>query len=105
MKLLRRVVKPRDQQRDDFQPQAHLVQAANGVENRADTAAKLVIVAIVKTLKIYLVEINPRTQIFEHLRRAIPVGNKASNQPCRFGFFENCDRPFTGDQRFVIRAD
>ena len=43
--------------------------------------------------------------IFENLWRAVAVGNECREQSRGFGFFENSDRPFAGDQRLVVGAD
>ena len=56
------------------------MQAANGVEDRPDASAQFVVVAIVEALQIDLVKIDPRTQVFEHLRRAVAVGDEAGDQ-------------------------
>ena len=59
--------------RHDLQPKTHLVQAPDGFENRPDSPAELVIVAIVEALEVNLVEINPRSNIFQHLGRTVAV--------------------------------
>jgi hypothetical protein len=64
-----------------------------------------VIVTIVETLQVHFIEVKPGTNIFEHLRRSIAVRNEGGEQACALGFFENSHRPFTGDQRLVVRAD
>ena len=70
-----------------------------------DASAEFVVVAIVEALEIDLVEIEPRAQVFEDLRRAVAVGNESGEQaggPC---LFENSDGPFAGDERLVVGAD
>ena len=79
--------------------------SADAVEDGADASAEFVIVAIVETLEIDFVEIEPGAQVFEHLGSAVAVGNKSGEQAGGFRLFENCDRPFAGDQRLVISAD
>ena len=46
---------------------------------------KLVIVAIVEALEINFVEIDPRPNVFEHLRRAVSVGHKAGDEGRQLG--------------------
>ena len=41
-----------------------------------DASAEFVVMAIVEALEINFVEIEPRAQIFEHLRRAVAVGDE-----------------------------
>ena len=61
--------------------------------------------AVVEALQINFVGINPRTNIFEHLRRAISVRHERGLQSGGFGLFENRYRPFGGNQRLVVSAD
>src|SRR5215471_4008968 len=79
--------------------------APNRVEDGTNSSAQFVIVAVVKALQIDLVEIEPGTQVFEHLGRAVAVGNEAGEEPRSLGLFKNSDGPFAGDQWFVVRAD
>ena len=99
------VVEAGDQQRDDLEPQAHRVNAADGVEDGADAAAEFVVVAVVEALEIDFVEIEPGADVFEDLRRAVAVGDESGDESGGFGFFENCDRPLAGDERLVVGAD
>src|SRR5207237_4091504 len=103
--LIVRIVEAGDQQRNDFQPETHAVKTADGFEDRTKSTAKLVVVTIVEALEIYFVQLNPGTKVFQHLGRAVAVGNKSRNQTCRFGFFEYRDCPLAGNQRLVVRAD
>ena len=100
-----RIVEAGDEQRNDLEPQSHLVNAADAVEDGTDASAEFVVVAIVEALEIDFVEIEPGAQIFENLRSAVAVGNESGEQAGGFGFFENRDRPFAGDQRLVVGAD
>ena len=103
--LVARVVEARDEQRDDLHPDAHRVQAADRVEDRLEPSAELAIVAIVEALEIDLVEIDPRPQVFEDLRRAVAVRHEAGDEARGFGLLEHRDRPLARDQRLVVRAD
>ena len=78
--LVARVVEAGNQQRDDLDPEAHRVQAADRVEDRLEAAAELAVVAIVEALEIDLVEIDPRPQVLEHLRRAVAVRHEAGRR-------------------------
>src|SRR5579864_265100 len=102
--LINRIVKTRNEQRDDLQPQPHGVNEADAIENRSDASTQLVIVPVIKALEVHLVEVNPGTQILEHLRRPVPVRNKAGEKAGRFGFLENSNGPFAGNQRLVVGA-
>ena len=75
-----RVVEAGDEERHDLEPDAHAVQPSNGVEDGLEAAAELTIVAIVEALEIDLVEIDPRAQVLEHLRRAVAVGHERRQQ-------------------------
>jgi hypothetical protein len=70
------VVEAGNEQGDDLQPHAHLVQTADGVEDRLQASAEFAIVAIIEALEVHLVEIDPGMEILEHLRRAVAVRNK-----------------------------
>ena len=99
------VVETGNEKCDDLQPKPHGVNVANAVENGADAAAEFVIVAIVETLEIDLVEIEMGAQEIEDLRRAVAVRNESGDEAGGFGFFENGDGPFAGDERLVVGAD
>ena len=49
------IVEAGDYQRDHLQPESHLVDAADGIENRRQPAAQLMIAAVVEALEIYLI--------------------------------------------------
>ena len=76
----RESLKPGNQQRDDLEPEAHRVQPADRVEDRLEAAAELAVVAIVEALEIDLVEVDPRPQVLEHLRRAVAVRHVAGRR-------------------------
>ena len=99
------VVEAGNEQGDDLQPDAHLVQTADGVEDRLQASAELAIVAIVEALEVHLVEIDPGMEILEHLRSSVAIRNKRGQQARLAGLAENRNRPFAGDQRLVIGAD
>jgi len=46
------IVEAGNQQGDDLEPESHLINATNAFQDRADTAAEFVIVAIVETLEV-----------------------------------------------------
>ncbi len=62
------------------------------------------IVAIVETLQIDFIEVQPRTQIFEDLRGTVAVGNESRDESGGFRFLENRNRPLGGNQRLVVGA-
>ncbi len=99
------VVEAGNEQGYDLQPQTHLVQTADGVEDRLQASAELVIVAIVEALEVHFVEIDPRMEILQDLRRPVAVRNKRCQQTRLSGLAENRNRPLAGDQRLVIGAD
>ena len=99
------IVEARNEQRHDLEPQSHAVNTSDGIEDRSDTPTQFVIVAIVEALEIDFIQIEPGTQVFEHLGSTVAVRNKSGQESCGLRFFEDCDRPFAGDQRLVIRAD
>src|SRR5215467_12806570 len=45
------IIEPRNEQRNDLDPDSHFVQTADGIEDRGDSASELPIMAIVKALK------------------------------------------------------
>jgi len=99
------VVKAGDEQGYDLEPQSHGVDAADAVEDGADAASEFVVVPIVETLQVDFVEIEPGADVIENLRRGIAVRDEPGKKAGCFGLFENCDRPFAGDERLVIGAD
>ena len=103
--LVARIVEAGDEQRHDFDPDVHRVKAPNRVEDRLEPAAELPVMPIVEALEIDLVEIDPRTQVLEHPRRAVPVRDEPGRQPGGPGFLEDRDRPFARDERLVVGAD
>src|SRR5580704_12082623 len=50
-------------------------------------------------------DLKPEAQVVEHLWSAVVVRHEAVDKPGGFGFFENGDRPFAGDERLVVGAD
>src|SRR5712691_1611318 len=79
--------------------------AADAVEDGTDAAAEFVVVTVVKTFEIDFVQIEPRAEIFENLRRGVAVGNKTGDESGGFGFFEYGYGPLAGDERLVVGAD
>ncbi len=71
------VVEAGDEQGDDLEPQSHRVNAADAVEDGADAASEFVVVAVVETLQVDFVEIEPGAQVVENLRRAVAVGDES----------------------------
>src|SRR5215469_1509452 len=78
------------------------MQAANRVQNWLQPPSQLVIVAIIKTLKVNLVEIHPGSQVLQHLGSAVSVGNEGGQQSGGTGFLEDRYRPFAGNQRLIV---
>src|SRR5262249_51556423 len=83
----------------------HGIEPADRVENRLEPAPQLTVVAIVETLEIDLVEIDPRPDVLEHLWRAVSVRDVTSDQTSGLGLFEDGDRPLAPGQRLVVGAD
>src|ERR1700721_2686088 len=81
------------------------MQRANGVEDGLEASAELAIVAIVETLEIDFVEVDPGVEIFEDLRRAVADGDEGGEESGFARLAEDGDRPFAGDQRLVVSAD
>src|SRR5438128_4008952 len=80
------------------------MQAANRIQDGLRPPAEFVIVAVIKALQVNFVEVNPGSQVFQHLRGTSSVGDKGRQQSCCTGFLENRHCPFTGYQRLVVRA-
>src|SRR5579863_8241732 len=70
------IVEAGNQEGDNFEPQAHLVDAADAIKDRRNASAEFVVVAIVEAFEIHLVEIEPRSNIVEYLLRSVAVGNE-----------------------------
>ena len=92
-KFVVRIVKARDQQGNNLEPHTHLMQAPDRVQNRADASAQLVVVAIVETLEIDFVEIDPGPNVFQNLRRAVAVGHKSGDQAGRLRLLKYLQPP------------
>jgi len=99
------VVEAGNEKCNDFEPEPHLVDAADALENGADAAAEFVIVAVVEALEIHFIEIKPRANVVEDLRSAVAVGDEPGDESGGLGFFKNSDRPLAGDERLVVGAD
>ena len=80
------------------------MQTANGPEDRVNASSELAVVAVIKTLQIDLVEVNPWAQVLEHLRRSVAVRNERSLKARCTRFFEDGYGPFARDQRLIIRT-
>src|ERR1039458_7701582 len=63
LQLRIRVVEAGNHQGYDFQPKAHLVDAADGVENRPDPASQFVVAPVVEAFQIHFVQVNPWADI------------------------------------------
>src|SRR5208283_2689277 len=100
-----RIVEAGNEERDDLKPQAHVMDAADAVEDGSEASAEFVVVTVVETFEVDLVQIKPGTQVFENLRSAVAVGNEAGDKARSFCFFENGDCPLAGDQGLVVGAD
>jgi len=66
-------LKARHDQRDHLQPEAHFVDARDRIEDRLQPSAQLAIAAVVETLKIDLVEIDPWPQYSSTWGVALPL--------------------------------
>jgi len=72
---------------------------------RRRLSAELAVVAVVEALEIDLIQIHPRAQVFEHLRRSVSVRHEPGEQPCGLGAAEDGHGPLGRDQRLVVRTD
>ena len=78
--------------------------ASDGVENRPEAASQFVVAPVVEALEIHFVQVYPRADVFEHLRRGVAVGYETGRQPGGLGLAENRHGPLGGDQRLVVGA-
>src|SRR5229473_4094445 len=81
------------------------MQETNRIQDGLQPAPELTIVPVIETLQVHFVKIHPRPQVFEDLRGAVSVGNKAGHQSGRARFLKDSHGPFTRNQRLVICAD
>ena len=70
------VIEPRDEKRDEFDPHPEAIQATDRVQDRCQPPDEFPVVTVIETLQIYLVKIDPRSEILEHARGRVSVGNK-----------------------------
>ncbi len=105
LQFVGRIVESRNQQRHNLEPDAPVVQLANGPEDRVNPPAQLTIVSIVEALEIDLVEIHPRLDVVEDPRGSVPVRHVSGGESGAARFLENRDGPFARDERLVVRAD
>src|SRR4051812_4656680 len=103
--LIVRVVESWNQQRDDLQPEADLVNALDGVENWLKASTELAVVRVVEALEVDFVQVNVRAQEVEHLRGGVPIRDETGHQPGSARFLEYGDSPLAGDQRLVVGAN
>ena len=97
-------LKPGMTQRHDLEPEAHRMKPLNRIEDIVEKSAEFAVVAILKTLQIDFVKIDPGLDVVQHFRRAIAVGNVRCFQPGAPRALENFDGPFARDQRLVVGA-
>ena len=57
---------------------------------------------VVHGLQVHLVEVDPGTDVVEHLRRPVAVGDVGRVEVSPLGFAEDRDGPFGGDERLVV---
>src|ERR1700736_101626 len=55
------IIEAGNEQRNNLQPKAHLMQRADSLENWPNASAELVIMAVIETLQINLIQIDPWT--------------------------------------------
>ena len=104
-KLRVAVVEAGNQQRDDFNPHAGLLQPRDGVEDRLQPPSKFAIASIVEALEIDFIRVDVRTQVLEHARRPVAVRDECGCEPVFARLTENCHCPFHRDERLVVRGD
>ena len=78
------------------------MQANDRVEHGLERPAQRAIVAVIKTLKIDLVGLNPGSQMIERLGGRVAVGDKGAEKSRGSGMSKDLDRPFRGDERLVV---
>ena len=83
------VVEARNDEGDDLQPQAALVDHADGARDVVQRAAEAAIVAVVELFEIDLVGDDPGAEIIEHFRRGVAVGDEGAGQPGRLRLAED----------------
>ena len=71
----------------------------------SQASAQLAVAAIVEALEIDLVDVEPRREVLDHLRRAIAVRDEPRRQAARAGRLEHRHAPLGGDQRLVVGGD
>src|SRR5262245_36158437 len=75
-KLLRAIVEPGNDQRHNFQPKTHTMQALDRLQDILQDAAEFAVVAVPKTFKIDLVKVDPWPDVLENFGSAVSVGDK-----------------------------
>ncbi len=60
-------LKPEIEQGHDLDPEPARVERANGVEDRLQPSAQLAVLAVIETLQVDFVEIDPGRQVVENL--------------------------------------
>jgi len=98
------VVEAGDDQRDDLDPESHVVQALDGLQNVFQCAAEFTIALVVEGLEINFVEGDVGLDVFEDLRRRIAVADEAAFETRLARQFENLPGPVCRDQRLVVGA-
>ena len=96
------VVESRDDQRDHLEPEAQAVQTLDRLEHCAQHAAQLPVVLVVEALQIDLVEVDPGTQVVEHLGRGVAVRDVRADEAAPLGLAEDLDGPLARDQGLVV---
>src|SRR5215467_7837063 len=72
-KLFVTIVESWDDERHDFQPKAHRMQALNRFENVFQHAAQLAVIAVLETFEVDFVKVHPGLDIFQDLRGSVAV--------------------------------
>src|SRR5262249_980051 len=94
-----------DDEGDDLQPEAALVDHADRARDVVECPAEGSVSAIVEAFEIDLVGDDPGTQVIEDLRRGVAVGNEGASETGTPGFAKDANGRFGGDERLVVAGD
>ena len=78
------------------------MEGADRVQDRLDAAAELTVVPVVKALEIDLVEIDPRSDVIQHARRAVAVRHVRGEEARGARLPKDRHGPLAGNQWFVV---
>ena len=100
--LLVRIVEAGNDERDDLDPDAALLETLDRIEHRLQSAAEVTVMGVRETFEIDFVEIDVGRDVIEHLLRSVSVGDVRADQAGLLRLLEDLHRPFRGDERLVV---